>query len=215
MCLHWKPLYLRQLHSTCQARNEPHPASPVPKCPRCFSRNPILQSRLWVKREAGCVVQRQRDRGIEMRGRTLKKKQINNTDLMTEIETVAYFRDLLSGWWMVWNSLTVTGQKNEAAFSGLLGQDLSCTSLQMSVEHVCAHVHVCVYTHIIHTHTKCLAQKVTYKPGQLTDRTCMSKASMNTFGCCRYVLLAYNFSLKQNCKHELQAVEEITCIKET
>lgn len=103
------------------------------------------------------------------------------------------------------------------AFSGLLGQDLSCTSLQISVARVCAHVHANVYTYIIHTHTQnaLLKRSLISQDSLKTDRICMSKASINIFACCRYVLLASNFSLKQNSKHELQAVVEVMYIKET
>lgn len=186
MCLHWKSLYLRQLHRMCQTQNEPHPASPVPKGPSFYS--------VWVKREAGYIMQRQRDRGIEIRGRILKIIQIKKTDLMTEIETVIYFRDRLSRWWMVWNSPSDRSIK----WGSIQWITQAWPQLYKFADlcriRMCTCACVCVHTYNTHTHKMpCSEGHITSQDSLKTDRTCMSKSSINIFACCRYVLLAYKF----------------------
>lgn len=156
----------------------------LPQCQRVLGASAgTLFYRVWVKREAGCIVQRQRDWGIEMRGRTLKIKQIKNTDLMSEIETVACSRDLLSGWWMVSNSPSDRSIKRGGIQWITRARPQLYQSEDLCSTCMCTCTCECVHIYNTHTHTKCLAQKVTHKPGQLKDRQNMHVKGIDQYIC--------------------------------
>lgn len=156
----------------------------LPQCQRVLGASAgTLFYRVWVKREAGCIVQRQRDWGIEMRGRTLKIKQIKTTDLMSEIETVTCFRDLLSGWWMVCSSPSDRSIKQGGIQWITWARPQLYQSADLCSTCMCTCTCECVHIYNTHTHTKCLAQKVTHKPGQLKDRQNMHVKGINQYIC--------------------------------
>lgn len=119
----------------------------------------------------------------------LKIKQIKNTDLMSEIETVSSFRDLLSDWGMLCNSHTDMPIKTDCV---QWMQDLTST-----VVHACAYVHIYVYIYIhIHTQAKSIFFKRSYAGHDILKvvTMCMPKASIHISACYRYILLIYECS---------------------